>query len=282
MKRTTCVKSLSISFASLVVSMGLFLGQAYADSESTMTRIERTKVLRVGVINGAIPYFNKDLASGEWGGFGPDFSRDLAKDLGVKLEFVETTWGNSVLDLQANKIDAMFALAPTPARRGMVGFSDPLFNNTYTMVCKPGYPDKSWDQFNAPDAKISVDLGSSMDNFATEKLPNASISRLDSTSAATMALQAGRVDCQVLTVLLAQPLLKKMPDIGSIHVPTPVLAAPVTVGIQIEKDPRFMNAINTWLAKEKTSGEVRKVIIGNMQKLAGIDPASFPASVKFE
>jgi len=282
MKRPACFKGLAISAAGLLVALGLSTGLAHADSESTMDRVERTKVLRVGVINGAIPYFNKDLASGEWSGFGPDFSRDLAKDLGVKLEFVETTWGNSVMDLQANKIDAMFALAPTPARRNMVGFSDALFNNTYTLVCKTGYPDKTWDQLNTPETKISVDLGSSMDNFATEKLPHATISRLDSTSAATMALQAGRADCQVLTVLLAQPLLKKMPDIGSLYVPTPVLAAPVTVGIQIEQDPRFMTAINTWLAKEKNSGEVRRIIIGNMQKLAGIDPASFPASVKFE
>ncbi|UQB79268.1 transporter substrate-binding domain-containing protein [Pseudomonas shirazica] len=91
----------------------------------------------------------------------------------------------------------------------MVNFSNPIFQNTYTMVCKKGYPEKTWEQFNAPDAKISVDVGSSMDNFVTSMLPKASISRLESTSAATMALQSGRVDCQVLVVLLAQPLLKK-------------------------------------------------------------------------
>jgi polar amino acid transport system substrate-binding protein len=266
--------------AALIASSAL--ASAVANAETSMERVERTKTLRVGVVNGATPYYHKNLATNEWSGFGPDFAQNLAKDLGAEVKYVETTWGNSVLDLQANKIDVMFGMAPTPARRDMVNFSNPIFQNTYTMVCKNGYPEKTWDQFNSPDAKISVDVGSSMDNFATAKLPNASISRLESTSAATMALQSGRVDCQVLVILLAQPLLKKVPNIGTIQVPTPVLAAPVTIGMQKESDPAFTAAINKWVEKEQKSGEIRNIILANMQKLAGVDPASFPASVKFE
>lgn len=273
--------SLRAVLGSALIAFGT-LSNAYAEPESSLSRIERTKTLRVGVINGAVPYYSKSLATGEWSGFGPDFANDLAQELGVKTQYVETTWGNAVMDLQANKIDVMFGMAPTPARRGMVNFSDAIFQNTYTMVCKNGYPEKTWDQFNTADAKISVDIGSSMDNFVTSMLPNASISRLESTSAATMALQSGRVDCQVLVVLLAQPLIKKVPTIGSIQVPTPVLAAPVTIGMQKEDDMALTQAVNKWLKKEQANGDVRKVVLSNMQKLAGVEPESFPASVKFE
>ena len=96
------------------------------------------------------------------------------------------------------------------------------------------------------------------------------------------ALQSGRVDCQVLVVLLAQPLIKKVPTIGSIQVPTPVLAAPVTIGMQKEDDPALTQAVNKWLKKEQANGDVKKVVLSNMQKLAGVAPESFPASVKFE
>src|SRR5690349_19402345 len=54
------------------------------EPESSMTRVQRTKVLRVGAIAGAIPYFSKDLVSGKWEGFGPDFSESLAKKFGAK------------------------------------------------------------------------------------------------------------------------------------------------------------------------------------------------------
>jgi polar amino acid transport system substrate-binding protein len=254
---------------------------ALAEQESALARVERTKVLRIGAVAGAIPYFSKDLASGKWSGFGPDFAESLAGSLGAKVQIVETTWGNAVLDLQSNKIDVMFGMAATPARREMANFSDPLFNNTYTTVCKKGYPDKTWAELNSPDVKISVDVGSSHDNFATSKLPNANLQRLESSGAATMALQTGRVDCQILVVLLAQPLLQKVPTLGEIHVPTPVLSAPVTIGMQKEDDTGLRNAVNSWLKTIQDKGQVKQVILDNMEKLANVKPEAFPKSVEF-
>eukprot|EP01037_Dinobryon_pediforme_P043009 gene43009-53756_t len=116
-----------------------YLPGAFAQSvapESTLARIKRTKVLRIGGVRGQAPYYNKDLVSGEWVGFMVDFARSLAASLNVKLEVQETTWGNSVLDLQTRKIDVFFGMNPTPVRREAVGFSEPLFNNAFTVVAK--------------------------------------------------------------------------------------------------------------------------------------------------
>ena len=91
-----------VAIAGLCMS---FLAMAQV-AESSAARVQRTKTLRIGVVAGAIPYYNKSIETGKWEGFGPDFADDLAKKLGAKVEFVETTWGNAVLDLQANKIEA--------------------------------------------------------------------------------------------------------------------------------------------------------------------------------
>lgn len=72
----------------------------------------------------AAPTFRKDMRSDEWTGIFIDIGRALAEDMGVELEIVTTTWGNSVLDLQAGKIDLMFGLNPTPERRKAIDFSD--------------------------------------------------------------------------------------------------------------------------------------------------------------
>ena len=157
------------------------------EPESSMTRVQRTKVLRVGAIAGAIPYFSKDLVSGKWEGFGPDFSESLAKKFGAKVEYVETTWGNAVLDLQSNKIDAMFGMAPTPARKEVVNFSDTLFDNTYTAVCKKGFPTKSWEQLNAPENRSWSTWAP-----ATTSSPRASCRRPTSSGWRTRAPQRSR------------------------------------------------------------------------------------------
>jgi len=60
---------------------------AAQEPESSMARVQRTKVLRVGAIAGAIPYFSKDLVSSKWEGFGPDFSESLASNFGAKVEY---------------------------------------------------------------------------------------------------------------------------------------------------------------------------------------------------
>lgn len=267
--------------AALAVAGVAVAGTAMAQ-ESTMERVKRTKELRVGTVAGAIPYFNKDLVSQKWEGFGPDFGESLAKKLGVQVKFVETTWGNSVLDLQSNKIDLMFALAPTPQRQEVVNFSKPLLNNTFTAVCKKGHePVKTWEQLNKPEAKVVVDIGSNQDQFATRALPKASISRLESSGAATMSVQTGRSDCQVLVVLLSQPLVAKRPDVGTVYVPTPVETANTNVGLRKEANKDFENAVNEWLDEARSKGEIQSVVLKNMEKLAGVNADAFPKEVKF-
>lgn len=267
---------------SVAVAASLCLGVAAMAQESTMARVERTKELRVGAIGGAIPYFSKDLVTQQWEGFGPDFGESLAKKLGTKVKFVETTWGNAPMDLQSNKIDVMFALAPTPQREEVVAFSRPLLNNTFTAVCKKGFPAVTqWEQLNNPKTKIVVDVGSNQDQFATRALPQASISRLDTSGAATLSVQTGRSDCQVLVVLLSQPLIAKRPDVGTVYVPQPVQTANTNVGLRKEADKAFVNAVNAWLDEARAKGEIQSVVLKNMEKLAGVKADSFPKEVKF-
>src|SRR5215510_2773932 len=68
--------------------------------DSTLDRIKKSGVLRVAVIVGQEPYFHKDLASGQWSGACIDMATDIAGKLGAKVETLESTWGNQILDLQ--------------------------------------------------------------------------------------------------------------------------------------------------------------------------------------
>lgn len=255
---------------------------AFAEAnEAALARIKRTGVLRSGFIAGAAPYFTKSVATGEWQGFCVDFSRSLAASLGARLQIVETTWGNSVMDLQSNKIDCMFGLGPTEQRQKMVGFSQPLFQNTFTLIARKGFDPKTWEEANHAGMRYSVDMGSNQDAFASRTLGQANVRRYDTSGDATLALQTGQVDAQVLVVLLAATVLSKAPSLGHLVVPSPVSATATSIGIQKESDTGLKDHIDAWLDKTRQSGEIRKIIINNMQKLAGINPAAFPKEVTF-
>ena len=115
---------------------------AQATADNTLDRIRANKVLRIAVLPGELPYFSKDLATGNWSGFSIEMANDLAKLLDVKLEYTESTYGNSVLDLQSNKIDLGFALNPTPQRALVIDFcahrlSASLWRHAWRRAWKP-------------------------------------------------------------------------------------------------------------------------------------------------
>jgi len=53
-------------------------------------------------------------------------AKSIAGVWDAKLEYVESTYGNSVLDLQTNKVDIAFSLNPTPQRALAIGFTQPM------------------------------------------------------------------------------------------------------------------------------------------------------------
>jgi polar amino acid transport system substrate-binding protein len=75
---------------------------AQSAADNTLDRVRAGKALRIAVLPGELPYFNKDLASGTWSGMCIEMANDIAKLLDVKLEYTESTYGNSILDLQSN------------------------------------------------------------------------------------------------------------------------------------------------------------------------------------
>jgi polar amino acid transport system substrate-binding protein len=173
----------------------------------------------------------------------------------------------------------MFGLAPTEARKKTVGFSSPLFQNTFTLVARKGFDPKSWAEVDKPEVRLSVDQGSNQDTFATQSLPHAVLRRFETSGDATLALQTGRVDAQVLVVLLAATVLSRSQQLGHLVVPTPQSTAPTAIGLQKEDDQAFTSYVNSWLEKQRGSGDVKQTILSNMQKLAGVDPKLFPKEV---
>jgi len=152
--------ALAIGSGAALASSLVSPASAQTAADNTLDRVRAAKVLRIAVLPGELPYFNKDLASGTWSGFSIEMANDIAKLLDVKLEYTESTYGNSVLDLQSNKIDLGFALNPTPQRALVVDFCGTVFPHPFGAMLKKGLDAKSWADINKPDVKIAVDVGS--------------------------------------------------------------------------------------------------------------------------
>jgi polar amino acid transport system substrate-binding protein len=270
-----------LAAAGLLAAGWIGSAQAQTPTESTFERVNRTKTLRIAALPGELPYFQKDLASGEWKGAAIEFARDIAKVFDAKLEYIESTYGGSVLDLQSNKIDLAFALGPTPQRALSIGFTRPFFVHPYGCLAKKGFDPKTWAELNQPDIRIVCDLGSLHETAARRYAPKAQITALKTRDEATLFFQSGRADAFILAAMLGLSTVARNRQMGPYHQLTgPLVALPSCFGVRREPDSRFVDVVNAWIDYNRGVGQIRDWLLGGLA-LNGVTADDVPADVTF-
>lgn len=268
----------ALAGAAVAATAGPAAAQA---SPSTLERVRRTGTLRVAVIVGQEPYFHKDLASGRWSGACIDMANDIASKLSAKVEYVESTWGNQILDLQGDKVDLAFAVNPTPERALVIDFSTPILVHSFTVITKKGFAKPtSWADINKPEVKIAVDIGSTHELIARRYCPKATILGFKNRDEAILATATGRADCNVSLAVLAVSTLKKNPNLGELVIPRPLLTLPTNMGIRAETDRRWKDFLSAWADYNRAMGQTREWMLKGFEAL-GLTAEDIPSEVQF-
>jgi polar amino acid transport system substrate-binding protein len=119
-------KMIKLSAKTLLVAAAatLVLGSTLARAD-VLQEIKARGALIVGVKADYRPFGYRD-PSGNIIGFEPDLAADVAKRLGVKVEFVPVVASNRMQFLEQGRIDLMIAtMTDTPERRKVVDIVDP-------------------------------------------------------------------------------------------------------------------------------------------------------------
>jgi len=255
--------------------------RAQAPSESTLDRIRRTKTLRIAALPGELPYFQKNIATGAWGGAAIEMAGNIAKLLGAKLEYVEATYGTSVLDLQTDKVDLAFALNPTPERALAIRFTHPMLIHPFGCLARQGLEPKTWADINKPDIRVTFDIGSLHETVANRFAPRAQHIGFPSRDQALLALQAGRADVDILAALLGLSAVAKNPALGHWYLLTqPTVALPTALAVQYEPDTKFADVLNAWLDFNRGIGQLREWLINGLE-LEGVKREQIPVELTF-
>lgn len=276
--------ALTVALAGAAIAAGSSTDKAAAQAAapvSTLDRIKQRGVLRVAVIVGQEPYFHKDLASGQWSGACVDMANDIASKLSAKVETVESTWGNQILDLQGDKVDLAFAVNPTPERALVIDFSTPILVHSFTVITKKGFAKpQTWAEINKPEVKIAIDIGSTHDMIARRYCPKATILGFKNRDEAILAVATGRADCNVSLAVLAVSTLKKNPNLGELVIPRPILTLPTNMGIRAESDRRYKDFLSAWADYNRSLGQTREWMLKGFEAV-GLSPDDIPPEVQF-
>lgn len=141
-------------------------------------------------------------------GIDVDLAEELAKDLGVNLEFVESSFPKFIADITENRCDiAMFAIGNTQERSAKVRFTTPhLESDIYAITTKNNKKIENWDDIDKKGVIVAVAKGTYHESVMKEKLKNAQLLVVDGMHAREQEVQSGRAD----VFMTDYPFVKRM------------------------------------------------------------------------
>lgn len=153
-------------------------GEEVVESGSKLSQILDEGVIRVGTTGDYKPftYLNPDMQ--EFEGSDIDAAKMLAEDLGVEVEFVQTTWPTLMEDLLDDKFDiAVGGITRTLERQKTAHLSKPYldFGKAAIVRKEDNEKFKSIDDMNQPDVKVGVNPGGTNEEFVRVYLGDADI-----------------------------------------------------------------------------------------------------------
>ena len=101
---------------------------AQAQAQSALQDILNGGVLRVGTTGDWNPMTMKDPATNTYKGYDIDVMTELAKDLGVEIEFVPTDWKTLVSGVTSDKYHITGSASISPARAKAAGYTTSYFS----------------------------------------------------------------------------------------------------------------------------------------------------------
>ncbi len=237
-------------------------------------------MLHYPVMSGEEPDFIKDPATGEWSGFYPDWGRQIADLLQVKIEFVETTWGNLAADFLAGRLDLAFGVNPNPKRGLVVDYVlEPIVEGVWTVLARDGFEPKSWRDLNKPEVRLVAQSGSTMQVIAETMAPLGD----------HRAGQEPRPGGAGATLRTRRRHRAGRPERGATaqgrhrarHRPLPVLRNPMMTAVpRKDGNQGFINLLANWSMQQRTLG-LSCALITKYMAQRGIDLSVVPQSGKY-
>jgi polar amino acid transport system substrate-binding protein len=173
--------------------------------QSLRSEIAPSGTLRAGVNFGNLAIAQQDPAGGPPRGVGPELARELARRLGVGIQYVTYDSAGKMADAVKQGAWDVAMLAGDPERANEIEFSAPYVLIEGTYLVRGDSPFKRVEDFDRPGVRIAVGLKTGYDLYLTRVLKNAELVRSSTSQSAIDDFLAGKVDAAagVKTTLMA-------------------------------------------------------------------------------
>ena len=187
----------ALRYATILLALaGTMVPAAQAQGTSHLDRIQGSRKVRVCIWPDYYGITYRSPKTQQLTGIDADLALELGKDLGVAVEFVDTSFARLIEDVTADRCDvAMFAVGITPQRAEKLRFTKPtLASDIYAITTRNNRRIRSWDDIDRPGTVVAVMKGTLHEPVMREKLKAATLVVLDTPMAREQEVESGRAD----------------------------------------------------------------------------------------
>ena len=229
-----------------------------ATKDSAVDQIIKRGVLRVGM-DIFQPWAMKDK-SGQLIGFEIDVATRLAKDMGVKVEFVPTAWSGIIPALLTGKFDVIIGgMSITPQRALKVNFTQPYDYTGMAIVAHKKLAEgfNSLESFNKPDVQIAVKTGTTAATAAKQYLPKATLRMFETEPQAYQELRNGNVHAVIGNA--PRPAYEAIDYSDTLFLPIKETFTKEPIGFALRKgDADSLAYFNSWIMLVELEGWLKE------------------------
>lgn len=253
-------------FRSFIV-LGLFIGVLNAN-ESRLDNIIDTNKLRVCIWPEYYSISYVDTRTQKLVGVDSDLAKELAKDLGVKLEYIQSSFVTLIDDVRNNKCDiAMFAIAYTKQRAKTLRYTTPhLSSDIYAITTKTNKKINTWDDIDKKNVVVAVAKGTYHEPIMKERLKNARLIVSDSFQQRSQAVLSGRADVFMTDYPFGKRMLAKT-NWAKLIVPKSTYHLTPYSWVMRYGDDKFYNRVEKFIVDIKKDKRLL-----NIAKKNGLEP----------
>ena len=245
---------------------------ASSDASSSAAKTEKLQqikdagVLKVGTSAEYSPYEFHKVVDGEDKivGFDDFLVQEIAKDMGVKVEYEDMDFDGLLGALQADKVDIVLAgMTPDEKRKKSVDFSDIYYTNSNVCIVAKGKEDTIKKSEDLKDLKVGVQKGTTQADYVTNTLGISDATQLKKIPDLMLELQNGKIDVIVTGKAVAEINVKKYDNIaiGNTTVGDEVAetsAAAIKKSGNGVDNTSFVKSVNDTIKRLEDSGDMDK------------------------
>lgn len=234
-----------------------------------LQQIKDAGVLKIGTSAEYSPYEFHKVVDGEDKivGFDDFMVQEMAKDMGVKVEYTDMDFDGLLGALQADKVDIVLAgMTPNEKRKKSVDFSEIYYTNSNVCIVSKGKEDIIKTSDDLKNLKVGVQKGTTQADYVTGSTEDGGLGITDATQLKKvpdlmLELQNGKIDVIVTGKAVAQINVKnyKNVSIGNTTVGDE-LAETAAAAIKKSDDKvdntAFLKSINDTISKLEKEGKI--------------------------